>query len=687
MAAGSIIIEMLMKTGKFETDTGRAQKRLESLKKEAIATAKSLATIATGAAVAGFSLFIKNTMAAEKAQAQLAAVLESTGQAAGQSAESLNAMALEMSRATTYSTDAINNAQTRLLSYTGVVGEQFPKAMQAVVDMSARMGMSLEQSAETIGRALDIPSQGLTALTRQGFRFTDAQKELVKQLEETGKTAEAQEIILSALESSYGGAAEAARNTFGGAMVALKNEINLLTTGDEGSMDALKDAVNGVIDVLRSDAVKSAFAGFTTGLGYLAKMATAVGVVVVTAFTHAGRTIGAIGAAIMAAASGNFSQAIDIVRMRGVDMVSEMRAAIENVNKVFESSTKTPSVTAPSTAGMDAMTAAIKNNSKAAKQAKDDSNSLAAEMANANKQLLDAAVALNAKEKTRIEQLEDMLAAYSLVNPEIAEFVRLSIEQAKESERVAKAEEARAAAVEAAEEVRAEKFRIMVKKQIDDQERLNSILAKTPTGKAKAMAEGMQFLHDQFMGMKDKFPNLEEWTSAYREAAQTLVGQTQETTDAISEFWKAAAQSMQGAMSDFFFDIMQGKFSDMVGGFKKAIDRMVADLLASQLLDFLKKTAEGGGFGSFIAGIFGGARAGGGDVIAGRSYLVGERGPEMFTPRMAGSIAPAAAVSGGSRQVVVSNNFTINGPTDRRSQQQISAEVGAAVDRAMRRNR
>ena len=115
---------------------------------------------------------------AEQEQAQLAAVVRSTGEAAGWSVERLNEMATALSRASTYSEGDINNAQTRLLSYTGIVGEQVPKAMQAVIDMSARLGMDLNSSAETIGKALDIPSQGMTALQRQGFRFSEEQKKL-----------------------------------------------------------------------------------------------------------------------------------------------------------------------------------------------------------------------------------------------------------------------------------------------------------------------------------------------------------------------------------------------------------------------------------------------------------------------------------------------------------------------------
>lgn len=216
-----------------------------------------------------FAKFIQETRDAEQEQAQLAAVLRSTGEAAGWSQEQLNAMASELASTSIFSEGDINKAQTRMLSYANVAGKQVPEAMQAVLDMSARLGMSLEQSAETIGKALDVPSEGLSALSKQGFRFTEDQKKLVEQLEKTGRTADAQRIILAALESSYGGAAAAARNTFGGAITALQNQLNSLMTGSDGSLAGTTTAVNNLTNSLGSTAAKQAFADFTNGMAVI----------------------------------------------------------------------------------------------------------------------------------------------------------------------------------------------------------------------------------------------------------------------------------------------------------------------------------------------------------------------------------------------------------------------------------
>ena len=55
--AGSIVIDLLMKTGAFETDVKRAEKRLEEMKRRAVDAGKALGTaIAGGAVIAGTAL-------------------------------------------------------------------------------------------------------------------------------------------------------------------------------------------------------------------------------------------------------------------------------------------------------------------------------------------------------------------------------------------------------------------------------------------------------------------------------------------------------------------------------------------------------------------------------------------------------------------------------------------------------
>ena len=258
-------------TAEFQRKTAKRRKEIEaSFKGMGAGIAAGFATIGGGALL---MRFIEETKQAQAEQAQLAAVLQSTGNAAGYSQQRLNEMADAFSKNSNFDGGQINEAQTRLLSYTGVVGDVFPRAMQNAIDMAERMGMQVSQAAETVGKALDVPSQGMSVLSKQGFRFTDAQKELVKELEATGKTAEAQAIILESMEGSYAGAAAAARDTLGGALADLQKSFKDAITGDDDSAQAMKDEIQDLADMMRSDETKSAFASMVAMLAWVAKAA------------------------------------------------------------------------------------------------------------------------------------------------------------------------------------------------------------------------------------------------------------------------------------------------------------------------------------------------------------------------------------------------------------------------------
>lgn len=149
-------------------------------------------------------------------------------------------------------------------------------------------------------------------------------------------------------------------------------------------------------------------------------------------------------------------------------------------------------------------------------------------------------------------------------------------------------------------------------------------------------------------------------TEKYLEAVDVVLGRSSEAAETVSEFWVNAAKNMQNAMSTFFFDVMQGKMSDLVGSFKTMIDRMVAEYMASQLSSILfgdmtrsgtRATNTGllGTIGAALSGMF---RAAGGPVAGGSPYIVGEIGPELFVPKTSGTIIPAnqtaAMMSGGN---------------------------------------
>jgi hypothetical protein len=155
-----------------------------------------------------------------------------------------------------------------------------------------------------------------------------------------------------------------------------------------------------------------------------------------------------------------------------------------------------------------------------------------------------------------------------------------------------------------------------------------------------------------------------------REVAKDMQQTANETTKMLgtmSEGWKAAteawtvyadqaARNMQDAFAEFLFDPFAQGIDGMLKGFVDVLRRMLAEYVAFQAFSAIGGALAGSG-NAFVAGIgtfLKGARAGGGPVMAGGAYLVGEKGPEMFVPQSSGNIVPNHALGG------VTMNYSID---------------------------
>jgi hypothetical protein len=227
------------------------------------------------AAAAGIRAIVANTLEAERAQAQLAAALKSTGGAAGLTVDELNAMADGLQKVSTYDDEAITGAQSLLLTFTKIGREVFPAALESVLNMSTALGTDLKSASLQVGKALNDPVAGLNALSRAGIQFTDDQEKMVKKMVKVGDVAGAQKLILRELETQFGGSAKAARNTLGGALQALGNDFDNLLEGDTqgNGMRGATQAVNELGKMMQSDSVRKGFAGMISLLVTLASKA------------------------------------------------------------------------------------------------------------------------------------------------------------------------------------------------------------------------------------------------------------------------------------------------------------------------------------------------------------------------------------------------------------------------------
>src|SRR3990167_9213104 len=136
-----------------------------------------------------------------------------------------NELATSLTQVTRYSDEAIISAENILLTFTKVKDDVFPGATAVILDMSTALGQDLQSSAIQVGKALNDPIKGVTALQRVGVSFTASQKETIKALVEMGDVAGAQALILQELQVEFGGSAEAAGQTLAGQLDILKNAL------------------------------------------------------------------------------------------------------------------------------------------------------------------------------------------------------------------------------------------------------------------------------------------------------------------------------------------------------------------------------------------------------------------------------------------------------------------------------
>ena len=219
----------------------------------------------------------------------------------------------------------------------------------------------------------------------------------------------------------------------------------------------------------------------------------------------------------------------------------------------------------------------------------------------------------------------------------------------------------------------------------DEVKRLNDFLSDTPTAQIEKARDDMVFLTKALEDGKIK-------EEQYLEAVIARLGiqgeAVQKTLVDLDQFAIQAASNIQDAFADFLFDPFKAGTDGMLKSFGDAVRRMIANAVAadlgrrlfgdigsnngslggwvgkglgivSRLLGFRSPTIAGAGSLTenwIDSGGLAGARAYGGPVRAGSSYLVGEKGPEVLTMGGNGFITPNGAGAGG-HSISITQNF------------------------------
>jgi uncharacterized protein YoxC len=206
----------------------KAQREFQKLEKtsQKVGFALKKAFVPATAALGGLAVAGAKMVAAGEQAAtanarieQIATSMGLFGDQTGKVTDRLVKLANEQARLTGVNQNTIKESQALLLTFKDIassadeVGGAFDRATQLTLDMASAGFGSVTDNAKQLGKALNDPIAGLTALRRSGIQFTEAQQDQIRTLVESGRVLEAQNMILEEIENQVGGTAEATANS------------------------------------------------------------------------------------------------------------------------------------------------------------------------------------------------------------------------------------------------------------------------------------------------------------------------------------------------------------------------------------------------------------------------------------------------------------------------------------------
>ncbi len=157
-------------------------------------------------------------------------------------------------------------------------------------------------------------------------------------------------------------------------------------------------------------------------------------------------------------------------------------------------------------------------------------------------------------------------------------------------------------------------------------------------------------LRSAFEKVAGKIKENEEQLKPLIEAFKATAVFVRDVLAPVMGFVLGKAFDQLGKSLGFAIDLL-ATYVDLLNKFYNIIKKIASFTISNQRLDFLPNLLPEG---------FGGGRAMGGPVSSGTSYVVGERGPELFVPNTSGTIVPNGGGGGGGSTI----NLTVNGAID-----------------------
>ena len=578
--------------------------------------------------------------------------------------ERLQKAADELGKATLFDQEDFDRGFALLTSFQTIGVESYTRVAKAAADVAQVTKQDVNSSLLQLAKALQDPVRGLTALSRSGTTFTEQQKEQIKALVESGKQLEVQQFILAEIEKQYGDAAkEAGAAGYAGAVDSLGESFRdfqeTIASAVEptvvkllGGMTDLFNAISKIPEPAARLALE--IAGVTTAVVLLKKAVNAyIGSKLAATITTQIALMQAFGAQIYltAAAQGALNTAMTI----GQGLLAALPVA--------------------------AVTLAVVGLADALRQA-------ATDQANFN----------NLLNTGTVEQLENALATEKATLALERRFVAQGRGEGRAADR-SRIERSQQK-IKELEAALAEGMLGGGSLPLDQPEPTLIKTINTELDKTKKKAkDSKQVIGSLNLDAISYLQTAEETDKIQEEAGKQLADLINAAEDAgkafAEDYIQRSTKAIEKAgekMDNLYSSIGQSIQTGIVDSLTAAVEgtKSLADVasqtlrqVANILLQFGVNTALGGlstvgGTGSIFSKLFAGFRASGGTVTGGRSYMVGEKGPELFTPGRTGSIAPSGSFGGANVVVNVDASGT-QAQGNQPNAKALGAAIGAAV--------
>lgn len=167
---------------------------------------------------------------------------------------------------------------------------------------------------------------------------------------------------------------------------------------------------------------------------------------------------------------------------------------------------------------------------------------------------------------------------------------------------------------------------------------------------------------------------------ASRQVADHIEEENERMQDSVREITDAIEDGISAPLYDAFAGNMKSAddyFKALLRGLAEATTQA---LILKPLMDYVR--GNSGSWATALSSGFGGGFAGGGMTAPGKSYVVGEKGPEIFTPGVSGRVHPNDVSFGGSQGKGASITYNIDARgADTGVEQRIMSALAAAEAR------